>query len=114
MIIRSKDMRIQVRSQMKGGLGDVTIRHLVECDDETNVRFIGEMTLPQGASIGDHAHETETEYYIITEGIGMVFDGGEDHKVVKGDVIVTGRGASHRIRNAGHTPLKVMAFIVTY
>lgn len=114
MIIRKKDMRTQVRSQMKGGVGDVSILHVVECEDQENIRFIGEMTLPQGASIGDHAHADETEYYIITEGIGIVYDNGEDHKVVKGDVIVTGRGATHRIKNGGHTPLKVFAFIVTY
>ncbi len=113
MIIRPKDMQIQVRDQMKGGKGTVTVRHMVDCDDQPNVRFIGEMTIPQGASIGDHEHATETEYYLITDGVGMVFDAGEDHRVGRGDVIVTGGGASHRIRNTGSTPLVITAFIVT-
>jgi mannose-6-phosphate isomerase-like protein (cupin superfamily) len=107
-------MRIQVRDQMKGGKGSVTVRHMVECDDQPNVRFLGEMTIPQGASIGDHEHGDETEYYLITDGIGMVLDGGEDQRVGRGDVIVTGGGQSHRIRNLGGTPLKITALIVTH
>ncbi len=118
MIVRRNDMRTQVRDAMKGGVGSVTVLHLVECDDLPNVRFIGEMTLPPGASIGDHAHENETEYYIITDGVGVVTEGAqgkkEDSRVGRGDVIVTGGGASHAIRNRGSTPLRILAFIVTH
>ena len=103
---------------MKGGTGSVTVLHLVECDDLPNVRFVGEMTVPRGAGIGEHAHETETEFYIITDGVGVVTEGApgkkEDFRVGRGDVIVTGGGASHAIRNRGSTPLKIMAFIVTH
>ena len=113
MIFRPKDMRTQVRSLMKGGVGDVTVLHMVECDDRPNIRFVGEMTLPPGASIGDHTHDKETEFYIITDGIGVVNDNGKDERVGRGDVIVTGGGATHRIRNAGTTPLVIIAFIVT-
>lgn len=114
MIIRRKDMRVEVRGQMKGGTGEVTVLHLAECDELPNIRFAGEMTIPRGASIGDHLHDAETEYYIISEGIASVMDNGQECRVGKGDVIVTGGGASHSIRNAGHTPLKVTAFIVTH
>ena len=113
MIFKPKEMRTQVRSIMKDGVGDVTIRHMVECDDLPNIRFLGEMTLPAGASIGDHTHAAETEYYIITDGIGIVNDNGEDKRVGRGDVIVTGGGATHRIKNAGSTPLVITAFNVT-
>jgi quercetin dioxygenase-like cupin family protein len=114
MIIRTKDMRSEVRGQMKGGVGDVTVKHLVECESLANIRFVGEMTLPQGAGIGMHTHDKETEYYIITEGIGYVDEGdGTEIKVTKGDVIVTGDGSTHCIRNGGHTDLIVTAFIVT-
>ena len=113
VIIRPKEMRTQVRSLMKGGVGDVTVLHMVECDDRPNIRFVGEMTLPAGASIGDHTHDKETEFYIITDGIGVVNDNGKDERVGRGDVIVTGGGATHRIKNAGTTPLVIIAFIVT-
>ncbi len=114
MIVRRKDMRTQVRTLMKGGKGSVTVLHLVEPDDLPNIRFVGEMTIPAGASIGEHAHETETEYYIITDGVGVVTEDRVDHRVGCGDVIVTGGGASHSIRNRGSTELKILAFIVTH
>jgi len=113
MIVRPKEMRVQVRREMKGGPGEVTVLHMVECEDRKNIRFVGEMTIPVGAGIGDHAHENETEYYIIAEGIGIVREGTEDIKVGKGDVVITGGGASHSIKNGGSTPLVVIAFIVT-
>ena len=115
MIIQRKDMRSEVRSQMKGGVGDVTVLHLVECDDLPNIRYVGEMTLPPDTSIGMHTHDKETEYYLITEGTGYVDEGegNEEVRVIKGDVIVTGNGATHSIRNGGSTDLLVTAFIVT-
>jgi len=114
MIVRRKDMRVQVRPNMKGGTGEVTVLHLVECDDLPNIRYVGEMVIPRGAGIGEHTHDAETEYYLITEGIAIATDNGREYRIGKGDVVVTGGGASHSIRNAGHTPLKVTAFIVTH
>ncbi|MDP6523256.1 MAG: cupin domain-containing protein [Kiritimatiellia bacterium] len=113
MINRRKDMKVQVRPEMKGGQGEVTVLHMVDCDDQPNVRFIGEMTIPESASIGTHGHDKETEYYVILEGIGIVTEKDGDHKVGKGEIVITGGGATHAIRNGGHTPLKVLAFIVT-
>ena len=72
MIIRRNDMQTQVRKDMKGGAGEVTVLHLVDCENLPNIRFVGEMTLPENASIGQHTHDTETEYYVINEGIGIV------------------------------------------
>ena len=72
------------------------------------------MSIPPGASIGDHGHSEEAEYFIITEGVGIVLDGDQEHPVGPGDVTVTGSGQSHSIRNAGAEPLKFIAVIVTH
>ncbi len=114
MIVRKKEMRTQVRANMKGGTGEVTVLHLVDPENLANVRFVGEMTIPPGASIGEHGHAQETEYYLIAEGIAVASDNGKEEKVRKGEVIVTGGGATHSLRNSGTTPLKVIAFIVTH
>ncbi len=114
MIVRKKNMSVQIRPNMKGGTGEVTVLHLVDTENLPHIRFVGEMTIPPGAGIGEHAHDQETEYYLISEGIAMVTDNGTEEKVTKGEVIVTGGGASHSIRNGGSTPLKVIAFIVTH
>ncbi len=114
MIIKPNAMTDEVRSSMRGGAGEVSLHHFVSCKEQKNIRLLCEMTLPPGAGIGDHRHEQETEYYIVTAGKGTVVDNGEECDVSAGDVIVTGDGASHSIRNAGDTPLKVIAVIVTY
>lgn len=114
MILRRDNMRTQKRPEMKGGTGEVTVRHLVECDDIDNIRYVGEMTLPTGTGIGHHSHEGETEFFIITEGVGIADDGDGDVEVNTGDVIVTGTGGSHSIRNDAEADLKIIAFIVTH
>ncbi|MCP4453008.1 MAG: cupin domain-containing protein [Planctomycetes bacterium] len=114
MIVRKQNMRTEVRTNMKGGTGEVTVLHLVDTENLPNIRYVGEMTIPPGAGIGKHPHDQETEYYIITEGIAIATDNGRTEKVTKGEVVVTGGGASHSLRNGGSTPLKVIAFIVTH
>jgi mannose-6-phosphate isomerase-like protein (cupin superfamily) len=44
----------------------------------------------------------------------MVKDNGVDTPIKAGDVVVTGDGASHSIKNTGTTPLKFIAVIITY
>jgi len=114
MIIRRNEMKTEVKEKMRGGEGTAHITHLVSCDSEKNVRLLAELTLPPGASIGDHAHESEAEYYFILSGNGIVNDDGTDTPVQAGDTVVTKDGASHSIRNTGNVPLVLHAVIVTY
>ena len=114
MITKRSEMRREVKEQMRGGIGAAAAVHLVECANEKNIRLLAEMTLTPGCSIGSHAHETETEYYIILSGTGEVDDNGEKKQVTAGDAIVTGGGDSHGIFNNGSEPLIFHAVIVTY
>ena len=66
-----------------------------------------------GSGIGQHKHIKETEYYIITEGSGVVLEDDGKKDVIKGDVVVTGNGQSHSIENTGDTVLKFIAVIIT-
>lgn len=76
--------------------------------------MLSEMTLPVGASIGEHVHNNESEYYIIFEGTGITLDNGVERTVEPGDLVVTNHGETHKLVNTGNTPLKVIAMIVTY
>jgi mannose-6-phosphate isomerase-like protein (cupin superfamily) len=107
-------MRIEVKEKMRGGEGSTHFTHLVNCDTEKNVRLLAELTLPPGASIGTHSHESEAEYYFILSGTGVVNDNGIDTPVQPGDTVVTKDGASHSIANTGDVPLVFHAVIVTY
>jgi len=107
-------MKTETREKMRDGNGITTITHLVNCENEKNVRLIAEITLAPGASIGEHCHDSETEYYLILSGSGLVNDDGTEVEVKAGDSVITGGGASHSIANTGEVPLVFNAVIVTY
>jgi quercetin dioxygenase-like cupin family protein len=113
MICRRDDMQVQVRPEMKGGTGEVTVTHLVDTEPLKNIRLLGELDIPKGSSVGEHSHENETEYFLIMEGTAVATDNGVEEVVNTGEVIVTGAGSTHSIRNDEDAPLKVLAFIVT-
>jgi len=115
MIRKPQDMRDQVRENMRGGEGAITIRHCFEKDEiKANVRLCSMLTLPPGTSIGAHQHENEEEVFIITAGSGVLDDGTAETPVSAGDAILTGNGESHAIRNSGDGNLEIVAMIMCY
>jgi mannose-6-phosphate isomerase-like protein (cupin superfamily) len=116
MIRKGSEMRVEVRNQMRGGTGSVTVQHCFMPEEITaKTRLCARLTLPPGASIGLHAHDREDEVYIITHGSGVLMeDGTEPRSVSAGDAVLTGNGASHAIRNDGAIPLEMIAVIMCY
>lgn len=114
MLVHKNEMRTEPREKVRNGNGTCTFLHLVEGKGavQKNTNLLAQITLPPGASIGCHAHNDETEFYIITEGSGKVSDNGVEKPVGAGDVMVTGGGASHSIENTGGTPLVLYAAII--
>jgi mannose-6-phosphate isomerase-like protein (cupin superfamily) len=114
MVISRSKMKVESKEKLRGGDGTAIFTHYVEGGSEKNVRLAAEIKLPPGASIGYHQHEGETEYFVFTEGSGTVNDNGTEIPVGKGDVMVTGNGAYHGVKNSGTVPLIFNAFIVTH
>jgi mannose-6-phosphate isomerase-like protein (cupin superfamily) len=114
MVIQRKDMKTEIKDKLRGGEGSTTMLHLADGAAMKHGRLFSEITLLPGASIGEHRHDNETEYYLISEGTGIVADNGKDVPVGPGDLVVTGDGASHSIRNTGKAPLRFVAVIITY
>lgn len=115
MIRCSDDVKVEVRENMRGGGGKVTIGHFFGRDEFTaNTRLCAKLTLPPGAGIGPHIHETEDEVYIITRGAGVLDDGSMEQRVNVGDAVLTGNGDSHAIRNDGEEDLEIIAVIMCY
>ncbi len=114
MVIKKNDMDTEMREKMRGGEGNITITHLVKSDDLKNARLLANIIIPVGASIGEHRHDEETEYFIISKGNGLVIDDGVEKEITAGDVVVTGGGATHSIRNNGSIDLEMTAVIITY
>ena len=115
MIKKRSEQTIETREKMRGGAGTITVRHYLKPEEiKARTRLCAELVLPPGSSIGVHEHVDEDEIYIIQKGQGLMADGGKEFPVAAGDVILTGQGASHSIKNTGCEDLVVTAVIIKY
>ena len=114
MIVRNKEMKTENKERLRDGEGTVCLKYLTDGSPQENVRMLAEVTLEPGCSIGYHRHDSETEYFFILSGTGLVNDDGKEVEVTQGDSIITGNGASHSIKNNGSVPLIFHVVIVTY
>ncbi|MGI6192672.1 MAG: cupin domain-containing protein [Christensenellales bacterium] len=112
MVIKKENMPKEARSAWRGGEGAPVITHLCPENKPANWRFMALVDFKPGESIGEHAHNGETELYYILKGEATVIDNGVPVKVYAGDAIVTGNGASHSIQNTGAEDLSMLAVIV--
>ena len=112
MITRNSEMRSEIRQNMRGGDGAVTIEHWFKPDDfGAKLRLCARMTIPPGASIGTHVHENEDEIYIVISGRGLIEENGKWVEIAAGDAILTGHQGSHGVRNNHDQPLIIAAII---
>ena len=114
MVLSRNEMKVENRERLRDGEGLARLTHLVDAGAEKNIRLLAEISLEPGASIGYHKHESETEYFFILSGTGLLNDDGKELEVKPGDSIITGNGASHSLKNTGSDPLVLHAVIVTY
>jgi quercetin dioxygenase-like cupin family protein len=112
MIRKAHQMTVTRKEHMRGGDGVTDILNIVEPEELNHARLFSRITIPSGAGIGEHAHDEETEYYYILEGTGIVTEADGEKTVTAGDVVVTGGGATHAIRNDAAEPLVFLAVII--
>ncbi|MCL2056936.1 MAG: cupin domain-containing protein [Oscillospiraceae bacterium] len=100
MIRKENDIRTEKRA-IGGGEGEIVINHRMEKDEMFGkCRLCAELVIAPGCSIGQHIHEAETEIFYVLEG-ELVSIGADGNETVfaKGDVMSTGGGGSHALRN---------------
>ena len=114
MVIHRNEMKVEEKEHMRDGEGSTHLTYLLDGSTQKNARMFAEVNLNPGCSIGYHRHDSETEYYFILAGTGIVNDDGREVQIKQGDSIITGNGASHSIKNTGSVPLVFHAVIVTY
>lgn len=115
MITRNTAMQAEVRENMRGGKGAVTLEHWFKPEAfGAKVRLCTRMTLAPGSSIGSHTHEGEDEVYLVLAGSGLIQENGEWVPIRTGDAILTGKGGTHGVENTGTEPLVIAAIIMPY
>lgn len=102
----------EYREQMRGGEGTVKLTALCR-ELPAHVRLFSEITLAPGSSIGEHAHEGETELFYFMSGTATVLDDGARKTARPGDVMSTGGGHSHSVINEGDEDVVMLACIAT-
>ena len=113
MIRRKNEMKTNERPQMRGGDGVVLSTDLVDPSELLGKgRLFGLTTLEPGCSIGEHQHDGEAEMFYILEGEATAYDNGEAVRLYPGDLLYTGDGDRHAIRNDGDKPLRFIALIL--
>lgn len=114
MIIKRPEMKTEVREQMRGGPGAVSIlQHVPAAAMHGLGRLCATLVLPPGAGIGFHEHAAEYEIFIIQKGQALVDDNGDRRELGPGDAVITGGGAGHAVTNIGDGPLEMTAVILT-
>ena len=110
------EYRTEIRTEMRGGSGNVKIEHLWEAAKEMLApnRMAAKLTLEPGCSIGFHRHENEEELFFIVSGKAEADDNGKTVTLEAGDTLLTGNGAGHAIRNSGSATLEILAVITKY
>lgn len=115
MLKKRSAQEIELKKNMREGAGEITIRHYFKKEEiKADCRLCAELTIPPGAGIGLHEHSHEDELFIIQQGKGIISEGTNEIEVEAGDAILTGKGASHSIRNTGSVGLLVTAVIMRY
>ena len=114
MLYHRNELKSEIREKPRGGAGTATYLHYTEDQGKThkNIEIIAEVNLPPGSSIGTHAHTDNMEFYIILKGKGIASDNGTEKPISEGDVLITGNGHTHGIRNTGDIPLVFHAIVV--
>jgi mannose-6-phosphate isomerase-like protein (cupin superfamily) len=94
--------------------GDGSIRQAVVASREdvaAACHGIFYVELPPGTSVGEHAHDIDSEeYYLILSGSGRMRLGDEMLDVTDGDLIRNDPGQAHGLTNTGADTLRMYVF----
>ena len=102
----------EVAEKVRDGIGTVTAHKLLNLFPGSSIKSVGIVRLEPGASVGDHSHQDEEDFYYCISGTGVVADNGIDYPFTPGTLQITRSGESQAIRNTGETELVFLGALV--
>lgn len=102
----------EVADGVRGGNGTVTAHKLLDLFPGSAIKSVGLVRLESGASVGDHSHQGDEDFYYCISGSGVVVDNGVEHPFTPGTLQITRDGESQAIRNTGETELVFLGALV--
>ena len=111
MIRRLSDLPVASKTNIRGGLGAGVGIDLLAPGDMAGILSLGRITLEPGATIGEHAHPTTEDLYLILDGRGTGVLNGERFPVGPGDCFLVKAGGSHGLINDSDAPLTFLGVL---
>ena len=94
-------------SQSHGGQGEYFVRTLLDGVPGSAFKYVRDLILYPGSTIGNHLHSGDEEIYFIISGTGVMAVDGEERVVGPGSVVLTQSGSHHGLRNEGAEDLRI-------
>lgn len=112
MIKKVHEIIPEIAEGVRGGNGTVTAHKLLDLFPGSAIKSVGVVRLEPGASIGEHSHEGDEDFYYCLSGHGVVIDNGVEQAFTPGTLQITRSGESQALRNTGETELVFFAALV--
>jgi quercetin dioxygenase-like cupin family protein len=95
--------------EMEGSAG-CRVRWLLDDRDGAPTFAMRQFEVAPGGHTPQHFHDYEHEVFVL-EGSGVVLEGGHEHPLRAGDVVLVKPNEVHQFRNPGPNPLKFLCLI---
>lgn len=107
------EMNVEIKSKLRGGVGDLAFRHLFSGEElGGRADLFAIVTLQPGQSVGEHPHTANGEAYVILSGSATVTEDGESRVLQAGDAEFCADGHTHSIFNHTGEPATFLALIM--
>jgi mannose-6-phosphate isomerase-like protein (cupin superfamily) len=108
MIIGTPDLISGKEDQAShGGQGSYFVRTLIEEVPGSGFKYVRDLILHPGSSIGEHPHSGDDEIYFVISGNGIMSVDGEERAIGPGSAVLTQSGSVHGLRNSDKENLHI-------
>tara|TARA_R100000027_G_scaffold61554_3_gene52979 strand:+ start:9879 stop:10229 length:351 start_codon:yes stop_codon:yes gene_type:complete len=112
MIVSLHEIAPEVAVGVRGGEGQVSAHSLLQKFPGSALHSVGVVRLEPGASIGEHSHHGDEDFYYCLSGEGVVIDNGIEHPFTPGTLQITRHGETQALRNTGTTELVFLGALI--
>lgn len=112
MIVNVHKVIPEIAEGVRGGNGSVSAHKLLDLFPGSAIKSVGVVRLEPGASVGEHSHQDEEDFYYCLSGTGVVVDNGIESPFTPGTLQITRSGESQAIRNVGETELVFLGALI--
>jgi mannose-6-phosphate isomerase-like protein (cupin superfamily) len=92
-----------------GGKGEYFVRTLLDGVPGSAFKYVRDLILCPGSSIGEHLHSGDEEIYFVIPGTGIMVVDGEERAIGPGSAVLTRSGSHRGLRNESAEDLRIVA-----